>query len=137
MFLISCQANSIEATRYRSQESQLSKRPYLPPRCRSLFLWPPSHASTPTSTSSSSISLHMHSTLTTLLHLHYLLLHFPSIQSTPHTLPLPPPFPFTYSLHCTPLLLSSPIYEGPNMCQNSRYSSSESKAPLPCCYYCC
>ena len=68
VFLISCQVNSIEATRYKSQESQLSKRPYLPPRFRSLF---------PMAT-------------------------FTCFYT--HTSPLPPPFPFTYSLHPTPLL---------------------------------
>ena len=88
VFLISYQVNSIEATRYKSQESQLSKRPYLPPRFRSLFL------------------CHLHVLLHPTLHLH--LLHFPShtvytphlssscsislhIQSTPHTPPLPIP----------------------------------------------
>ena len=112
VFLISCQVNSIEATRYKSQKSQLSKRPYLPPRFRSLFPMATFTCFyTPHFTSTSSISLH--------------------IQSTPHTPPLPPPLPFTYSLHPTLLLFPSPIYKEPNMCQDSRYSSSESKAPLP------
>ena len=106
VFLISYQVNSIEATRYKSQESQLSKKDHTCHPDSDLF----SYATftcfyTPHFTSTSYISLH--------------------IQSTPHTPPLPAPFPVTYSLHPTLLLFPSPIYKEPNMCQDSRYSSSE------------